>query len=514
MPSGQHVTLPILLIMLAASAAHADDYTLAESKKPTAIAFCHGGQGTVLPKDCDALISLAGEIDGALRPALAKVGPLAAPLLKRDQVWFRDMIEALSETALSEDFAPDGRDQVEAALQERRKMLDDVAASAGRAGITGRWSNAFGTIEITEAGGGAVHVSVETSSAYEIGEEGRQSCRASARLTAGPAGWSVGPMEAEAAAETAAESTTSADSKAAATPILKLARQGETLRVVAGIESAADNDASSVGCNGVNQITGTYFAVNGADAANASAAHERPLVTPTFDCAKPATADEEEICSDPELAENDRRLNAAWTKLLPRLDAETKRFLKDDQRAYVASQAAQYPQFLHPAWEKQSYNIHHTGYGRDMLAKLQRERIAVLEGFDEKRRGFEGLWMAANAQLAVRADGGKLAATGWKWFQGDWKAGCEYSIEGAAQGSAFRPSQEGPNPDTLERDHATLVVNRADDRLAPRRSPDDGAPDPAAGEQKCRRNVTISSTARLFPVRPSPDLDISSDTIR
>jgi len=45
--------------------------------------------------------------------------------------------------------------------------------------------------------------------------------------------------------------------------------------------------------------------------------------------------------------------------------------------------------------------VHHTTYGRDKVNRLQRERIAVLEGFDEKRQGFAGLWMAHSAILEV-----------------------------------------------------------------------------------------------------------------
>ena len=504
-PTLQFVPLALLLVLAAHTARADDDFTLAESKKPTALEFCRTHSEVPAAIDCDALNKLAGGIEASLKAALAKVGPLAAPLLRRDQVWFREIVERFSETALSESFAADGQDQVEAMLRARRKLLEEIAASAGRPGITGRWANAFGTIEIAEAADGAARVSVETSSAYTIGEDERQVCHASAVMRAGPAGWLAGAIEAEPVAP--------AEGKPAA--MLRTKPQGETLRVVAGDESNADIDRRELGCSGINQITGTYFAVGGAGKAAASGSHERLLVTPTFDCAKPATADEEEICADPELAENDRRLNEAWTKLQPRLDPETKHFLKDDQRAYVASQAVQYPEFLHPAWEKQTSDMHHTGYGRDMLAKLQRERTAVLEGLDEKRQGFEGLWMASNAVLdVVRAEGNTLSARGWQWFQGDWKAGCEYAIEGTVEGAGFRASKAGKNPDTLERDHATLVVNRADDRLAERRSLDDGTSDPEAGEQKCRRNVTISSTARLFPVRPSPDIDANSGSIR
>jgi hypothetical protein len=69
---------------------------------------------------------------------------------------------------------------------------------------------------------------------------------------------------------------------------------------------------------------------------------------------------------------------------------------------------------------------------------------------------------------------------------------------------------ERKNPDTLERESATLIVNRQDDAFArKRRGPDDDADPP-----KCLRNYTISSTARLFPARPSPDIDNLGGSIR
>ena len=111
------------------------------------------------------------------------------------------------------------------------------------------------------------------------------------------------------------------------------------------------------------------------------------FVAPTFDCARPDTASEEEICADPDLADNDQKLNRAWKALLPRLDETTRRALTEDQRNWVKSQTTQYPQFLHPAWEKQTSYMHFTADARDKLDRLQRERIALLDGFDDKRSG-------------------------------------------------------------------------------------------------------------------------------
>jgi hypothetical protein len=47
-----------------------------------------------------------------------------------------------------------------------------------------------------------------------------------------------------------------------------------------------------------------------------------------------------------------------------------------------------------------------------------------------------------------------------------------------------------------------LIVNRQDDAFAKKR---EGRADD--DEAKCRRRLDHSSTARLFPARPSPDID-------
>jgi hypothetical protein len=139
---------------------------------------------------------------------------------------------------------------------------------------------------------------------------------------------------------------------------------------------------------------------------------------------------------------------------------------------------------------------------RERLLQLQRERIAVLEGLEPHRKGLEGLWHSHTASIRVaREADGSLKASGWKWEQGDWKFRCEYEMTGRDKQGMLTVEGGEPNPDTLERDHGTLIVNRKDDVLAPHRDSN-----PEAGEAKCNRNQTVSSTARLFPVRPSPDL--------
>jgi hypothetical protein len=132
----------------------------------------------------------------------------------------------------------------------------------------------------------------------------------------------------------------------------------------------------------------------------------------------------------------------------------------------------------------------------------------LIEGFDEKRNGIAGVWLAHNAIIKVTVDNdGSVSARGWKWDQGDWKAGCDYDIQGQLVGGVFRSDETSKNPDTLERDRATLIVNRQDDMFAKKRGPSDE-------EGKCKRTLSASSTARLFPARPSPDIRDFGSSIR
>jgi hypothetical protein len=104
---------------------------------------------------------------------------------------------------------------------------------------------------------------------------------------------------------------------------------------------------------------------------------------------------------------------------LPRLDEATRQALKEDQRNWLRAQANQYPDSLHPARAKMTYFMHYTSDARLELNRLQRARRALLEGFDENRKGFAGMWLSYTAILNVTpTEDGGLEGKGWKWVQG------------------------------------------------------------------------------------------------
>jgi len=506
MPASHRLAaLAVAAALLAPLTAGAMDADLrASSRGPTGLRLC-GTDGAAASADACRdmdLDALTRRIESALQAALLKAPAIIRPLLKRDQVWFNDIVLSAAESMTQPD--DDFREAFVTTLRQRAATLKGVAQGFGRSGVAGRWVNAFGSVTVTPAGG-FYRLAIDTSAVYGTGSDRRRECKATAQVK--PAGgWLTGfilPAD-------DSDRATAGDAKShsAKPPAIKMRRQGGTLRVVIGGQEWRDEARPD--CEYMWQITASYFADGKPDAIAAADSAGTSFVTPSFDCTRPDTASDEEICADPDLADNDRRLNLAWKALLPRLDETTRSALTGDQRHWVLAQTHQYPQFLHPAWEKTTSHMHFTADVRDKLDRLQRERIALLDGFDDKRSGLAGLWLGYNAVLKVTPtpDGG-LKADGWKWEQGDWKAGCDFDIKGKVINGVFRSEAGRKNPDTLERDHASLIVNRQDDIFAGKRDGSDDA-DPA----KCRRNIMISSTARLFPARPSPDIDNLGGPVR
>ncbi len=502
--SPSFTTLAVAMSVLLPVAAHAaDDFTAASSSAPMEFKLCGSGDGapikTAACKEA-GYDKLAAGISKAIAAAAAKAPANIRPLLRRDQAWFNEMIVNAAES-LSETDDTEQRESFAETLRQRIATLDAIALGFGRPGVSGKWVDAFGTVTVTPADEGAYRLAIETRAVYGSGEDRRRECKVGAVVKPGAGGWLSGELLPD---EDKPASKAEGKAEPAKPPTIRLRRQGETLRVV--LADAEWRDEDHPNCAYMWQVTASYFAAGRPNTATDKA--DTAFVAPTFDCARLETATEEEICADPDLAANDQRLNRAWKALLPRLDETTRRALTEDQRKWVGSQAAQYPEFLHPAWEKRTSFMHFTSDAREKLDRLQRERIALIDGFDDKRSGLAGTWLAYNAviQITLEKDG-SLSAKGWKWDQGDWKAGCDYEMSGKLVGGLFRSDEGRKNPDTLERDHAALIVNRLDDIFARKRWKKDGTADETADEAKCKRNSSNSSTARLFPARSSPDID-------
>ncbi|QOZ47471.1 hypothetical protein XH89_31270 [Bradyrhizobium sp. CCBAU 53340] len=382
------MSVPVRLTLLAAAllcpaAANAMDDTLrASSRGPMAMTLCAQNsdgskiEGTSEFCKANGYDKLVAAVDASFAAAVTKAPANIRPLLKRDQAWFNEMIQEAAYTVEQADEA-ELRQNLADALRRRATALDDLARGFGRDGLGGAWANALGGVTVTATESGSYRLDAELNSDY--GSDKHWECKLNATLKPGADGWLAGVTVPTQPSEPGAKP---------ADPVsIKLRRQGDTLRVVLQATEEQWFSSNDPDCDHPGQITGTYFASakqDGTDKVDTS------FVTPTFDCVRPETATDEEICADPDLAANDQRLNRAWKALLPRLDDATRRALTDDQRHWVSSQTLQYPEFLHPAWEKQTSAMHYTVSGRDHLNSLQRERIALLEGFDDKRVGLAG----------------------------------------------------------------------------------------------------------------------------
>jgi uncharacterized protein YecT (DUF1311 family) len=490
------LALATTLLAPVAALATDDNYTAPYSSASTLINLC----GTNNPVAADACKEagydkLATQLDRAVQAVLAKAPATVKPLLRRDQGFFYEMIISAAEE-MPGSGNDDTKNEFTDLLRQRVAALEKIGF--GRSGISGKWQDAFGTVTVLPADENAYRIAIDTSAVYGGDDERRAQCRAIAIVKPSAGGWLTGTMQGALPAPVG--------DKPAQPTLISIRRQGETLRVVAE-ETGWENERRP-DCKTIRTVTANYFASGKDEAATDKA--DTAFVTPSFDCTKPATASEEEICGDPDLADNDQRLNRAWRALLPRLDEATRRALAGDQRGWVHAQGEQYPEWLHPAWNKTTYFMHFTSDGRDRMNKMQRERIALLEGFDETRNCLAGAWLSSTAILNVtRTDDGGLKAVGWKREQGDWKAGCDYDMSGKLVKGVFRSGEERKNPDTLERDHAMLIVNRMDDAFAKKRHGADGEDEP-----KCKRGFDRSSTTRLFPAKPSADINDFGGSIR
>src|SRR6202012_2080079 len=154
--------LAAAIALLAPVTAHAlDDDNVAASSKPIALTACNGSEDdTIKPLLCkkQGYDVLATAIDTAFKAALAKAPANVKPLLKRDEVWFDEIILAAGDDGLPDGFAD--------TLRQRAASLGDIASGFGRAGYSGHWANALGQLDLTPADGGAYRLVIETATAY------------------------------------------------------------------------------------------------------------------------------------------------------------------------------------------------------------------------------------------------------------------------------------------------------------------------------------------------------------
>ncbi len=459
------IFMPVLAVLMPSAALAAFDCTGKSTDQFTAI--CRDAE----------LMRLDRAVDASLTRAQHAVDPVTAMLLRRDQDWMMEIVGGQYAQFKSADDSE--RQHIIAVLQQHLAMLDHMASRAY--GVAGEWSNALGTAKVTAGANGLFHVEVRTNVRYWDGG-GPLTCALAADIKPGDDGWLAGPAA-------ASDDGKGPPAIAPDSPItLRARRQADTLRIVIA------HDLDHHACGRVENLTASYFPVAGASTTAASNTPP-PMTAPSFNCATAKNSDEQEICGDPELAEKDVAIAAAYNDAMHRLDSKSADYLREDERAWVADNREAYDSQVHPGWDKQYYYAHQTGDARGELALRLKERLAMLKNLDEKRQGESGLWVGHAAMLAIAPDKdkpGMLQAAGHKWDIGAWKSHCDFEADGKMVGGRFKTDDEFPK---LARDAATLTLG-------------DETTQPGYCEQM------KSPKARLFPVKDGADVGFNDDRIR
>ncbi len=418
------------------------------------------------------IVRLDRAIDARLSRLIATADPVTALLLKRDRRWFLNalIVGNPSEVELKED---SDRESMRAKLQARLKTLEPMQPRASE--LPGEWANALLAATITKGAGDALHIEIAGKVEYAELDDPAE-CELKAEVKPGADGWFSGtPVRPD--GKTPEETKEKPN-------LIRMRMQAGTLRIVLVESERADF------CTASSFVTGTYFATGAPPSGKTQA------VAPSFDCATAKNEDEEEICSDPELAQKDVELAKLYRDTLKRLDPKTAGHLREDQRGWSRLKNYSFRFYLNPYWDKRHSMVHHTSSARDELLQIQDGRIAMLRGLDETRKGVTGRWTSYNAALTIApkkdAKDGTLMVSGGKWDANDYKAGCEFDTDGKPAGNALKTSDGAPR---FARDGATLTV----DAHYPDKPRTRGMELKMERPEYCSR--LDSAKARLFPVK-------------
>ena len=365
------------------------------------------------------LRALGNEIDGEMERLLRGADPLSALLLKRDQIFFEDILSAGNLLGFQ------GQDdEVYARLMTELKARRRALAHLRTSGVTtpeGSWSNVFASATVAKAEGNALTITLEARLSYPEERRGEIDCAAKVTAALGKDGWF---------------SATVNDKKddEGRIDVIRFRLQGNTLRLVhepnseAGVCNGKEKgNADDRRRGGTDVLTGSFFPSGPADTSGGAAR----AVTPSFDCAKAENADEEEICADPALAQADREIARLYAERMKTLDRKLAGYLRADQRAWASDNSTDYLANLQPGSDKAQMLVHHTSDARRQLFWRQQERIWLLANLDEKRKGLEGLWLGYNASLNFRREkdkgDGAISVQGGKSDVENYKAYCNFN---------------------------------------------------------------------------------------
>lgn len=140
----------------------------------------------------------------------------------------------------------------------------------------------------------------------------------------------------------------------------------------------------------------------------------------SFDCKTARTAVEKEICGDKGLAALDRKMAAAYAAALKRLDPETAKLLREDQRTAIATRDAF---FDHDDFDLAEFMEGLTGF------------LGSIEG--KPRAGFVGTWANFRGMVTVRpgSSGFEVVISVSDGAVGRWI--CDLEVKGRVEAGAL-----------------------------------------------------------------------------
>src|SRR5262245_1962005 len=197
MPASIRASLLAAAALLAPATCHAmDDFVRASSSAPTEIVLCGDYDWSLIEtavcKEA-GYDKLVAAIDQSFSAALAKSPANVRPLLKRDQVWFGQVIGKAA-TSLSQS-GDENREAFAATLRQRVSMLNAIASGFGRPGLAGKWANAFGNVVVTPEVAGTYRLAVDMRAVYGANSESRVECKLNTTLKPGADGWLSGVVD-------------------------------------------------------------------------------------------------------------------------------------------------------------------------------------------------------------------------------------------------------------------------------------------------------------------------------
>jgi hypothetical protein len=138
---------------------------------------------------CDEqeLRKLGGEIDDELARLLRGADPLTALLLKRDQVYFADVLGA-DNIPRFQSHNDKSYSRVLAALKARSRALTGLRVGSVTT-LEGDWSNVFANMTIAKGKTGALTIAIKSRLSYPNVTRGEVDCAAMVTATPGDDGW-------------------------------------------------------------------------------------------------------------------------------------------------------------------------------------------------------------------------------------------------------------------------------------------------------------------------------------